>query len=96
MYLIVILRDVFISQERIAVPDPDLDIRGGSHPDPEIRGGSVSKKFFWLFGPQFNLKISGGAGGGLGWGGGVQAPQAPLLDSPLNCAPGLYHYQKKN
>ena len=31
-----------------AVTDPDLHIRGGGggHPDPEIRGGAVSKKFF--------------------------------------------------
>ena len=34
------------------VADPDLQIkgreggRGGSHPDPEINGGGVSKKFF--------------------------------------------------
>ena len=31
---------------------------GGGHPDPEIRGGPVSKKnFFSHFGPQFGLKI---------------------------------------
>ena len=29
------------------VPDPDLEIRGGGHPDPWIgRGGAVSKKHF--------------------------------------------------
>ena len=49
-----------------SVVDPVLEIRGegGCHPDPEIKwaggGGSVSKKFFWPFGPQFGLKISGG------------------------------------
>ena len=32
------------------VKDPDLQIGGGSHPDPEIKGGgAVSKKNF--FGP---------------------------------------------
>ena len=39
---------------------------GGGHPDPEIRGrgqGTVSKNFFWLFGPQFDLKIRGWGGG---------------------------------
>ena len=36
----------------IAVLDPHLAIRGvGSNPDPYI------KNFFWLFGPQFDLKI---------------------------------------
>ena len=56
---------------------------GGGHPDPEIRGrgqGTVSKNFFWLFGPQFDLKIRG-------WGGG-QAPWGSPLDPPLyqkNC-----------
>ena len=33
-----------------SVPDPDLEIRGrgggGGHPDPELRGGAVSKIFF--------------------------------------------------
>ena len=30
------------------MPDPDLELReGGSHPDPEIRGGGhLSKNFF--------------------------------------------------
>ena len=31
------------------MPDLDLEIRGGSHPEPLIRGGGVSKKNF--FGP---------------------------------------------
>ena len=47
--------------------DPDLQIRGGGHPDPEIRGGSLKKIFFQPFGPQFSLKIR--------WGGGGRAPR---------------------
>ena len=39
--------------------DPDLQIRGGGHPDPEIKAG-VSQKNFQPFGPQFGLKIRGG------------------------------------
>ena len=38
------------------------DKGGGSHTDPEIWGGGVAglqKNFFWLFGPQFGLKIKG-------------------------------------
>ena len=47
------------------VADSDRQIRGwgggvGGHPDPEIRG-AVSKKIFWPLGPQFGLKIRGGA-----------------------------------
>ena len=55
------------------VKDPDLQIRrgaGGSHPDPEIRGGAVSKKnFFPPFGPLFGLKLMGrpGSPGSLPW-----------------------------
>ena len=42
------------------MPDLDLEIRGGSHPEPLIRGGGgLQKKFFWPFGPQFGLKIGG-------------------------------------
>ena len=62
---------------------PDLQISGGGgHPDPEIRvGGTVSKKIFRPFGPQFGLKIRG-----LG-------PQAPPLDPPLLCpTSGILHY----
>ena len=50
-----------------SVADPDLQIRerwgggGGSHPDTEKRG-VVSKDIFRPFGPQFALKIRGGAG----------------------------------
>ena len=40
---------------------------GPGHPDPEIKGGGVSKKCFRSFGPQFGLKIKGGG----------QAPRAP-------------------
>ena len=36
---------------------------GGSHPDPEMRWGAVSKKDnVHPFGPQFGLKIKGGPG----------------------------------
>ena len=50
--------------------DPDLQIRG-------LGGGeeAVFKNFFWPFGLQFRLKISGG-GGGAGQTG-------PTLDPPL-------------
>ena len=34
---------------------------GGSHPDPEIKGGSL-KKFFSALGPQVGLKIRGAPG----------------------------------
>ena len=37
----------------LPVPDADLEIRGGGHPDPYIRGGSLQKKFFRPLGPQF-------------------------------------------
>ena len=51
------------------VADSDLEIRGEpGHPDPEITGGegggTVSKKMFQPFLPQFGLTIRGG-----GWGG---------------------------
>ena len=57
--------------------DPDLQIRedGGSHPDPEIRGGSLKKNFFQPFGPQFSLQIRLGGGEG---------PPGPSLDLPLH------------
>ena len=52
-----------------AVADPDIQIRGGggregerggSHPDPEIRGMlSLKKKNFRLSRPQFGLKTFG-------------------------------------
>ena len=47
---------------RFTVADPDLQIKGregvagGSHPDPEIRGG-VSNFFLRPFGLPFGLKI---------------------------------------
>ena len=41
-----------------SVVDSDRQIsRGGSHPDPEIRGERSPKNFFGPFGPQFGLKI---------------------------------------
>ena len=43
---------------RDTVADPDLQIRGSGHPDPEMGGGgAASQKFFWL-----GLKIKGGPG----------------------------------
>ena len=49
-----------------SVPDPDLEMGGGggSHPDPELRGAQSPQKWFWPFGPQFGLNISGGVGVG--------------------------------
>ena len=44
------------------MPHPDLEIRGGSHPEPLIRGGGVSKKIFSALWPQFGLKIGGDPG----------------------------------
>ena len=48
------------------VPDPDLEIslgirRGGSHPDPQVRGGGggLQKNFIRPFRPQFGLKYGG-------------------------------------
>ena len=43
--------------------DPGLEIRGGSHPYPEMRvGGAGSKKFFQPLGSQLRLKIRGSPG----------------------------------
>ena len=53
--------------------DPELQIRGGggggSHPDPEIRGGpGLPENVFWPFGPHFGKKMGGEWGGGsLPW-----------------------------
>ena len=59
----------------IAVPDPDLENRGGEGVVQTLRKGTVSpKKFFSPFGPQFGLKIGGGGGGG----------RAHPLDPPLD------------
>ena len=57
----------------MSVADPDLQLRGGGHPEPEIRGGAVSKIIFWPFGPHFRRKITGG-----------QTTWAPPLDPPLS------------
>ena len=62
-----------------AVPDPDLEIRGGggggsSRPLDKGEGGWFSKKIFRPFGPQFGLQIRA-------------PPRAPPLDPPLNKAP---------
>jgi len=55
-----------------AVTDPDLEIRGESgHPDPEIRGGTVSKKIFSaLWAPVWSKKKGG---------------RSPLAPPPLEC-----------
>ena len=48
------------------MPDTDLEIAGGgggSHPE---EGGQSPKKIFWLFGPQFGLKIRRGEAGAPG------------------------------
>ena len=54
-------------KEKTNYTDPDLQIGGPGHPDPEIRmvvgggrgGGTVSKKI--SFGPLFDLRIRGAA-----------------------------------
>ena len=56
----------------LAVVDPDLQMRwrggvvaGHPAPEPEIRGGAVSKKnCLRPFGPQFHLKIRGASSPG--------------------------------
>ena len=48
------------------------DKGGGGHPDPEIRGGSLRKFFFRLFGPQFRSNNKGERKGGGG-----QVPPGP-------------------
>lgn len=40
---------------------------GGSHPNPEVRGGGLEKNVFGPNGPQFALKIRGEEGGHLPW-----------------------------
>ena len=59
-----------ILEQLLTVADQDLQttvvvgaLGGNDHPDPEMRGAAVSKKFFRPFGPQFSLKIRGEAGG---------------------------------
>ena len=45
-----------------AFADPNLQIRGPGHPDPEIRGMGRSKKNFFSapkIGPQFGSKVRG-------------------------------------
>ena len=54
------------------------DKGGGGHTDPEIRGGSLQKFFFRLFGPQFRSNNKGERKGG----GGGKPPRAPCLDPP--------------
>ena len=57
-----------ILEQLLTVADQDLQTTrlgggGNDHPDPEMRGTPVSKKFFRPFGPQFGLKIKGGSRG---------------------------------
>ena len=63
----------------LALADSDLQIRGGGGQSSRARG----KEGAWPFGPQFGLKIRGGAG---------QTPQAPPLDLPLVRS---YHWVNK-
>ena len=60
--------------------DPNLQIGGGAwvggHPDPDIRGGVVSKKKFLARQASVWSKNKGGA----------RYPQAPPLDLPLHQA----------
>ena len=58
----------------MSVANPDLQIRGSGHLDPEVRGGGQSpKKFFSALRPSFFVEKSGGGG-----------PRAPSLDPPLS------------
>ena len=54
--------------------DPDLQIRGGVHPDPEIRGGRTQNPFFSALRASFWSKNKGVGAGPL-W--------APRLDLQL-------------
>ena len=70
IWLILIKSEVLIMT---AVADPDLQIRGPRHQDPDLMGGgggAVSKKNSRLFWRQFGLKIRG------------RAPRAPPPGSP--------------
>ena len=57
----------------ISVLHPDLEIRGGGHPDPEICRGAVSKTFFSALWASVWSDRKG-----------VLGPWAPPLDPPLN------------
>ena len=52
--------------------DPDQDKEGGSSRPWDKGGGSLQKKYFRPFGPQFGLKIRG-----------AQVTRVPPLDPPL-------------
>ena len=65
----------FVLQRHFLVADPDPQIRGkgraggqvqGGHPDPEIRGSSVSKKIFSALRASVWSKNRGGGGGSPG------------------------------
>ena len=60
-----------------AFADPDLQIRGPGHPDPEIGvWGGLKKNFLgpqFKIGPQFGPNVRG------------RASRAPPLDLPLTC-----------
>ena len=77
------------------VADPDLQIRGGGHPDPEIRsrwGGWSQKNIFGTshFGSHFGLSIRGppGASPGSATADGVAmgSPLGPLLANVFMCS----------
>ena len=59
----------------MSVANLDLQISGGGHLDPEVRGGgggSLRKMFFRPFGPHFGRRIR------------RAGPRAPSLDPPLS------------
>ena len=57
----------------MSVADPDLQLRGGGHPEPEIKGGSLQNNFLALR-ASFSSKNNGGG----------QTTWAPPLDPPLS------------
>ena len=64
------------------LPVANLDLQimggGGGHPDPEIRGGGQSQKFFFRpFGPHFGLKIRGAGSPGPSPGSATAFPSVP-------------------
>ena len=71
------------------MPDPDVEIGRGGHPDPEIRGGPGLPNFFFRpFGSQFSLKILGRWVPRASPLDPLLAPYKNLLNAPTNL-PGL-------
>ena len=56
-----VITESAIYPSNIPVTDPELQIRGGRHRNPEIRGGGAGlpKIFLPPFGPHFGRKIRG-------------------------------------